>query len=247
MLRTLTLSFCLALGVSSYASAQSLQPANWDASLKLPEAPDTNPDPRIVEINLEAKLADIEIEPGKTVTAWTYNGGLPGPLIRVNVGDRLIVHFNNNLEVATTVHWHGLQVPIQQDGVPGSSQPNVLPGKSFTYDFTVPDAGLFWYHPHVMSAAQVGYGLYGALLVEDPNDGIGVEDEHVFVLSDIGISDDSGQLESPDAGGQLGMAFGREGNHVLVNGRERTTIKARAGVPQRWRIVNAAKSKYFQL
>jgi len=200
-----------------------------------------------VEVKLEAKIAKVEYAPGQEVEAWTYNGDLPGPLIRVKVGDRLVVHFTNNLPKPTTVHWHGLRIPIQMDGVPGHSQPEVQPGGSFTYDFVVPDAGLFWYHPHVMSATQVGYGLYGALLVEDPNDGIGVEDEHVFVLSDIGINDDNGQLESPDAGGQLGMAFGREGNHVLVNGRERTTIKARAGVPQRWRIVNAAKSKYFQL
>ena len=200
-----------------------------------------------VEVNLEAKIAKVEYAPGQEVEAWTYNGDIPGPLIRVKVGDRLVVHFTNNLPKPTTVHWHGLRIPIQMDGVPGHSQPEVQPGGSFTYDFVVPDAGLFWYHPHVMSATQVGYGLYGALLVEDPNDVIGVEDEHVFVLSDIGINDDIGQLESPDAGGQLGMAFGREGNHVLVNGRERTTIKARAGVPQRWRIVNAAKSKYFQL
>ena len=200
-----------------------------------------------VEVKLEAKIAKVEYAPGQEVEAWTYNGDIPGPLIRVKVGDRLVVHFTNNLPKPTTVHWHGLRIPIQMDGVPGHSQPEVQPGGSFTYDFVVPDAGLYCYHPHVMSSTQVGYGLYGALLVEDPNDGIGVEDEHVFVLSDIGISDDSGQLESPDAGGQLGMAFGREGNHVLVNGRERTTIKARAGVPQRWRIVNAAKSKYFQL
>jgi len=199
-----------------------------------------------VEVKLEAKIAKVEYAPGQEVEAWTYNGDIPGPLIRVKVGDRLIVHFTNNLPKPTTVHWHGLRIPIQMDGVPGHSQPEVQPGGSFTYDFVVPDAGLFWYHPHVMSAAQVGYGLYGALLVEDPDDGIAVEDQRVFVLSDIGVTD-SGQLESPDAAGPLGMAFGLEGNHVLVNGRERTTMEARAGVPQRWRIVNAAKSKYFQL
>jgi FtsP/CotA-like multicopper oxidase with cupredoxin domain len=233
---------------SSVAFAQArLQPEAWDASLKLPEALDINPDPHIVEINLEAVVAKVEIAPGLRVEAWTYNGGIPGPLIRVRVGDRLIVHFSNTLPKPTTVHWHGLRIPIQMDGVPGHSQPEVPPGGSFTYDFVVPDAGLYWYHPHVMSAAQVGFGLYGALLVEDPTEQVGVADEIVLVLSDIAISDNNGTLEPPDSGGSTGMAFGREGNHVLVNGRERSTLVARAGARQRWRIVNAAKSRYFEL
>jgi FtsP/CotA-like multicopper oxidase with cupredoxin domain len=108
------------------------------------------------------------------------------------------------------------------------------------------DAGLFWYHPHVMSAAQVGFGLYGALLVEDPQDGVGVADELVLVLSDLAI-DERGKLEPPDSGGSTGMAFGREGNRVLVNGQWHGTLKVRQGAPERWRIVNAAKSRYFEL
>ena len=80
-----------------------------------------------------------------------------------------------------------MRVPIEMDGVPGISQPEVKPGESFIYDFVLRDAGLFWYHPHVMSAAQVGFGLYGALLVEDPDDGVGVADQLTMVLSDIGF------------------------------------------------------------
>ena len=120
------------------------------------------------------------------------------------------------------------------------------PGGTFTYDFIVPDAGIFWYHPHVMSAAQVGFGLYRAFLVEDPDEDVGAEDELVVVLSDINHSAE-GVLESPDTGGFAGMAFGREGNHVLVNGRKTTSMVVRAGAPQRWRVVNAAKSRYFML
>ena len=233
-------------GMDRAAAQVSLQPEAWDASIKLPQAVDINPDPHIVEVNLEARVAQVEIVPGQRVEVWTYNGAIPGPLIRVRVGDRLIVHFSNNLPQPTTVHWHGLRVPIQMDGVPGHSQKEVEPGGAFTYDFKVPDAGLFWYHPHVMSAAQAGFGLYGALLVEDPMDEVAVSDELVLVLSDIAIGDD-GRLESPDSGGSAGMVFGREGNHVLMNGRERARLLARAGVPQRWRIVNAAKSRYFEL
>ncbi len=228
-------------------AAERLQPAGWDANLKLAEAADRNPDPKIVEIDLEARVSSLEIVPGVRTNVWTYNGGLPGPLIRVRRGDRLIVHFSNRLAQPTTVHWHGVQVPIEMDGVPGVSQPPVEPGGVFIYDFVVPDAGLFWYHPHVMSAAQVGFGLYGALLVEDPDERLDAADQLVLVLSDIAIEEGSGELQSPDSGGALGALFGREGNHVLVNGRKKPTLTVRSGALQRWRIVNSAKSRYFQL
>jgi FtsP/CotA-like multicopper oxidase with cupredoxin domain len=248
--RRLAVLFAALLWAScaSLAGAQErvLQSEGWNAGLRLTEAVDLNSDPRVVEINLEARVARVEIAPDRHVEAWTYDGGLPGPLIRVRVGDRLIVHFSNRLPTPTTVHWHGIRLPNRMDGVPGHSQLEVQPGESFTYDFVVPDAGLFWYHPHVMSAAQVGFGLYGALLVEDPSERVGTADELVLVLSDIEIRGD-GTLESPDTGASTGMAFGREGNHLLVNGRIGGELFARSGAPQRWRIVNAAKSRYFQL
>jgi FtsP/CotA-like multicopper oxidase with cupredoxin domain len=234
------------LGGAAPLRAQSLQPAGWDKDVKLSEAVDRNPDPHIVEIDLDARIASVEIGPGLRVDAWTYNGGIPGPLIRVHVGDRLIVHFSNHLPQATTVHWHGLRLPIQMDGVPGVSQPPVEPGGTFTYDFVVPDAGLYWYHPHVMSAAQVGFGLYGAILVEDPAEQVNVADETVLVLSDIGF-EPGGKLDDPDSGGTTGMAFGREGAYVLVNGHVNPRLLVRAGAPQRWRILNAAKSRFFQI
>src|SRR5689334_12598222 len=241
----LRVALAVCLLVPGFASAQSFAPAGWADDFKLNEPADRNPDPKIVEIDLVAKLADVQID-GKTVHAWTYNGGLPGPLIRTRVGDRLIVHFTNELDEPTTVHWHGVRVPIEMDGVPDISQPDVKKGESFTYDFVVRDAGLYWYHPHVMSAAQVGFGLYGALLVEDENDGVGVEDQLTIVLSDIGF-DSKGVLEPADSGGSAGMVFGREGEYVLANGRRRPVLKARPGAPQRWRIVNAAKSRFFYL
>ena len=227
------------------AWAQSYAPAGWADDIKLNELVDRNPDPKIVEVDMTAKRADVQID-GKTVHAWTYNGSIPGPLIKTHVGDRLIVHFKNELDDPTTVHWHGVRVPIEMDGVPDVSQPDVKKGESFTYDFVVRDAGLYWYHPHVMSAAQVGFGLYGALLVDDPDDGVGVDDQTTIVLSDIGF-DNKGVLEPADSGGSAGMVFGREGDYVLANGRHHPVLKARSGAPQRWRIVNAAKSRFFYL
>ena len=212
------LAFCLLTPV--LATAQSLAPTGWGTGLKLAEPSDLNPDPKVVEVNLTARLADVEVAPDKRVQAWTYDGGIPGPLIKTRVGDRLIVHFRNELREPTTVHWHGVRLPIEMDGVPGISQPEVKPGESFTYDFVVRDAGLYWYHPHVMSAAQAGFGLYGALLVEDPDDGVGVADQITIVLSDIGF-DAKGNLESAASGGSAGMVFGREGAYLLTNGRVR--------------------------
>jgi FtsP/CotA-like multicopper oxidase with cupredoxin domain len=225
---------------------RSLAPTGWDADIRLAEAKDLNPDPKIIEVNITAKVASVEVGPGKRVDAWTYDGGLPGPFIRGRVGDRLIVHFKNELPQPTTIHWHGVRVPIEMDGVPDISQPEVQPGATFTYDFLLRDASLYWYHPHVFSAAQVGFGLYGPLLVEGPEDDIGITDQLTIVLSDIGF-DRQGKLEPADSGGPAGMVFGREGAHLLVNGKVMPTLRARSGAPQRWRIVNTAKSRFFFL
>jgi FtsP/CotA-like multicopper oxidase with cupredoxin domain len=216
------------------------------SDIRLREAVDLNPDPHVVEVNLETTIARVTYAPHQSAEVWTYNGDIPGPLIRAHVNDRVIVHFKNNLPSPTTVHWHGVRLNIEMDGVPGISQPEVPAGGTFTYEFVVPDAGLFWYHPHVMSATQVGYGLYGALLVEKEPEIISGTDELVLVLSDIALEDQGTLMRPSDAGG-AGTIFGLEGNHVLVNGRERPQLTARAGVPQRWRIVNAAKSRYFEL
>src|SRR5262249_12346973 len=93
-------------------SATTLQPEPWYEKLRLPEAVDRNSEPHVVEIDLEARVADVALASGERVQAFTYNGGIPGPLIRVRKGDRLIVHFTNQLPQPTTVHWHGLRVPI---------------------------------------------------------------------------------------------------------------------------------------
>ncbi|MGH9144223.1 MAG: multicopper oxidase family protein, partial [Vicinamibacterales bacterium] len=236
----------LSAGLASAQGLGSLAPTDWDTGVRLAEARDKNPDPAIVEVDMTARVADVDVTPGKRVRAWTYDGGIPGPLIRTHVGDRVIVHFTNDLPQPTTIHWHGVRVPIEMDGVPDISQPEVKRGETFTYDFVVRDAGLYWYHPHVMSAAQVGFGLYGALLVEDPNDGVGIADQLTLVLSDIGFNRD-GIPDSPETGGPAGMVFGREGAYVLANGRILPTLRARSGAPQRWRIVNAAKSRFFLL
>ncbi len=220
------------------------QPEGWDKELTLPRPEDLNPDPHILEINLEARVADIEIRPGTRTRVWSYNGMLPGPYLHAAVGDRLIVHFRNSLPEATTIHWHGIRVPNNMDGTPGMSQPAVEPGGEFVYDFILKDAGTYWYHPHLNSAAQVGWGLYGPIVVEDPHDPKEFGDDLVLMLSDMSL-DDKGQLLPKDNGGSFGDLFGREGNTLLVNGKVMPRLKARNGKQQRWRIINAARSRYW--
>lgn len=220
------------------------EPAGYQDDLALVEAPDENPDPDIVEVAIEARPAKVELLPGLSTEASTYNGLLPGPLIRVQRGNRLIVHFKNSLSEPTTIHWHGVRVPANMDGAPTSQDP-VPPGGTFDYDFRVPDASLFWYHPHFDSTVQVSQGLYGPLLVDDPAEPRGLGDEVVLVLSDIDLRDDGGLAPVPV--GPIFSEFGTEGNVILVNGRPRPRLLARAGLRQRWRIVNAARSRFFQL
>lgn len=247
-LRLLAPSMLVLLAVSACGDngVPPAQPPGWDDGIRLPEADDINPDPNIVEVDLQATLAPLSLMPGVTTMAWTYDGLLPGPLIRARAGNRVIVHFTNNLPESTTIHWHGLRIPAAMDGMPGPSQPPIAPGGTFDYDFVVPDASTFWYHPHVDSAAQVGNGLYGPLIVDDPDEPRALGDEVVLVLSDISLAED-GSLAPADQGGDIASLYGREGNLVLVNGQVLPTLRARPGRRQRWRIINAAKSRYFQL
>jgi FtsP/CotA-like multicopper oxidase with cupredoxin domain len=159
----------------------------------------------------------------------------------------VIVHFKNSLPEDTSVHWHGLRISNDMDGVPGFTMEPVHSGGEFTYDFVVPDAGTFWYHPHVdNSAAQLGRGLYGPLVVEDPNEPKGLGDELILVFSDMSLTPD-GQFEPADSGGSAGNLFGREGTVLLVNGKVQPKLKVRQGKPQRWRIINTTRSRYYTL
>ena len=236
--------------VRSAATSQPLtaqdvtQPEGWDKELTLPLPQDLNPDPRILEFNLEARIASIEITPGVTTPVWTYNGMLPGPYLRAKVGDTVIVHFKNALPEETTIHWHGVRVPNDMDGTPGMTQKPVAPGGEFRYQFVVRDAGTYWYHPHTNSAAQVGWGLYGPIVVEDPNDSKSFGDDLVLMLSDMSL-DDKARLLPKDNGGEFGDLFGREGSVLLVNGKVRPRLRVRAGKQQRWRFINATRARYY--
>jgi len=136
-----------------------------------PEIVDTNPDPTIVETTIIAESANIDIGGGVIANVLTFNGTVPGPIFRLHVGDTVIVHFENHLSEVTGIHWHGIELENASDGTPLTQ--NQVPGPSgkFLYKFKVPRAGIFWYHPHHHSSTnQVFKGLYGQIIVEDPNE-----------------------------------------------------------------------------
>ena len=220
-------------------------------------AKDVNPDPRTVEVRLEAREATVELVPGQQTTVWSYNGMVPGPLIVANVGDQIVVHLQNRLPQATTIHWHGVEVPAGMDGS-NISQPPIEPGQSFTYRFRALTPATYWFHSHIAGAEQVEKGLYGGLVVRNPEQDAKLElpeDERMLIVDDV-LLDDQGQMPgfATDPGSNLPprtraiqLADGREGNHLLVNGREAPTFEVTAGKPERWRIVNVANGRFIRL
>jgi FtsP/CotA-like multicopper oxidase with cupredoxin domain len=184
--------------------------------------------------------------PGQPETAvWAYNGTVPGPEIRVHQGSRLRVAVENRLTEDTTVHFHGLRLPNAMDGVPHLTQPPIAPGQTFSYEFDVPDAGTYWYHPHVNSAEQLGRGLSGPLIVEE-REPVPVDRDIVWMLSDWRLLPDA-QIRS-DFGNLHDKAHnGRVGDTVTINGRVPDTFAVRRGERIRVRLVNAANARVFGL
>lgn len=214
----------------------------------LTPAVDENPDPRVFELHLEAKGAAVSLTQGLTTAAWTYNGMVPGPLIDVAVGDELRVHFKNSLPEPTTIHWHGLRVPNAMDGAPAVQTP-VPPGGTFEYAFTLKDPGLYWFHPHYRSDSQVRRGLYGVIRVRGAREPV-ADHEHVLVLDDATLGT-GGELPADlDDYGKLAMdqkLHGRWGPTILVNGQSERVIELQAGSIHRFRFLNSANLRYFNL
>ena len=176
---------------------------------------------------------------------WTYDGVVPGPLLRVRQGQPVRILVENRLDEDTTVHWHGIRLPNDMDGVPGLTQPPIRPGETFTYEFIPPDAGTFWYHPHANSLEQLGRGLAGVLIV-DEIDPVAVDRDLLWVLRDWRVT-----LEGQIASGfgnmmEAGMS-GRVGNIVTLNGAVPGDQPVRAGERVRLRLVNVSLARIMGL
>ena len=194
----------------------------------------------VVRRSLRAAPATVDIG-GRTVSTWAYDGALPGEGIRVTAGDELRVSLTNDLPAPTSVHWHGLALRNDMDGVPGLTMDAVAPGAAHDYRFVVPDPGTYWFHPHV--GVQLDTGLMAPLVVEDPAEPGRYDQEAVLVLDDwtdglgpsptevlatlrrkgMDMSGDtagdgataSGGMKNMGSGGMEGMGGGVDAEHPL--------------------------------
>jgi FtsP/CotA-like multicopper oxidase with cupredoxin domain len=210
---------------------------------------------------------------GTVVSTWAYGNSIPGKTLRATAGDRVKVAFTNRLPMATSVHWHGLAIRNDMDGVPGVTTPETPVGGTFDFDFIVPDPGTHWFHPH--HGLQMDRGLYAPFIVDDPNEKGSYEHEWIIVLDDwtdgVGPTPEENLAALKDAGtsgsdmgmgGMGGMNMGggmgggmQDGGDVtypmfLINGRAGTdpdTLTAKPGQKVRLRIINSAADTMFNV
>jgi FtsP/CotA-like multicopper oxidase with cupredoxin domain len=177
---------------------------------------------------------------------WGYGGQAPGPVIRVRQGERVVRRLVNALPRPTTIHWHGIRIDNAMDGVPGMTQATVPPGGEFLYDFAVPDAGTYWYHPHDRSYEQVARGLAGALIVEEAEGAPVVDHDEVLLIDDwrltreAQIADGFGDMHDVSHAGRIG-------NWITVNGQGEWTRSTGRHARYRLRLVNNANARIFSL
>ncbi len=184
-------------------------------------------------IDLDAELVRRTIN-GQTFTMYSYNGQYPGPLIEVSRGSEIMVRFTNHLPDSTSIHWHGIRLENAFDGVEGVSD-------AFTYKVRFPDAGIYWYHPHIREDIQQALGLYGNILVRQPGARIPANREQILMLQDLLVGDAGlipwGQ-ESPTH-----ALMGRFGNVLLVNGEPGYRLSVRRGEVVRYYLTNASSTR----
>jgi FtsP/CotA-like multicopper oxidase with cupredoxin domain len=195
-------------------------------------------------VQLTASRGPVRLGSGEA-TMLRYNGMLPGPTLRLRPGDRLKVALRNDLPEATNLHVHGLHVSPQDNG--DNPFVRIEAGSTFDYEYELPadhPPGVYWYHPHLHGrvAEQVSGGLYGAIIVEDPEP-MAFGRERVLVISDVALGP-SGRVQRPSA---MERMMGRMGGVVLLNGQVRPRLEARPGERERWRVVNACVSRFLRL
>ena len=169
--------------------AQLTEGANTEGAGNAPLAPTVLPD-GTKEFTLTAEVTDWQVDPETTVQAWTYNGQVPGPWIRVEPGDRVRVVLRNELPQSTVIHWHGIEIPNAMDGVPDVTQPPVKPGEEFVYEFVAKGPALGMYHSHHHAEHQVPDGLLGVFQVGDvalPAGTGPIAQQVPMVLNDAGV------------------------------------------------------------
>jgi FtsP/CotA-like multicopper oxidase with cupredoxin domain len=240
----LAAGFCLPFGLGT------LSPASARRTVK--------------EFHFTASPARIYLGEGPDFKAWTYNGQVPGPEIRVKDGEIVRVVLKNLLDEGTSIHWHGIPLPNPMDGVPGITQPAVKSGETFVYEFEARPAGTFLYHSH--ARYQLDQGLYGSLIIEPQREPGSYDREHTLVLEDWVMRDGGGTADVARRP-PMGMMHGRRGRRqrltplagplwepvydgYAVNGKVGTAIDpivVRKGDRVKLRLINAASATVFYL
>lgn len=184
----------------------------------------------VKEFNLVAEVVNNELVPGRPITAWGYNGSVPGPTIEIQEGDRVRIIFDNHLPEPTAPHWHGLEVPIEMDGVPGVTQDPVMPGGRFVYEFTLNQNGTFFYHSHM--PMQEMMGMIGLFIIHPKQaHQPAVDRDFAFVLQEWAL------LPNNNVPNTLAMEF----NWLTMNGKTgpaTTPMIVKVGERVRIRFVN---------
>lgn len=194
---------------------------------------------------LTATEFDWKISDQKTIRARGFNESLPGPELRARKGDTLVIKVKNDLQEATIIHWHGIRLPASMDGTDSVQKP-IQPGEEFEYRFVVPDAGTFWYHSHFNETIQVERGMYGAMVVEDINDPV-FDADKVLMIDDMKLTADNQFQKGNFIQRWMERHDGRQGETVLLNGKENPVTHIHAGQTERWRFINASSARYIRL
>jgi bilirubin oxidase len=198
------------------------------------------------EASLTAGPSKAHFANGLDTAILAYNGESPGPMIEVTEGDRVRIAFRNAIpDQPSTIHWHGMPVPSDQDGNPMDA---VASGAARTYEFTLPEgsAGSYWYHPHPLrlSASQVYRGLAGAVVVKPKVDPIpAAYGDTALFLTDLRLAPD-GSLPGQS---MADLMNGRVGDHVLVNGQKNPLLVVQPGSRRRFRLFNATNARFLRL
>ncbi|WP_328776629.1 multicopper oxidase domain-containing protein [Streptomyces goshikiensis] len=187
----------------------------------------------LTEVKVTATATPLDLGGGVSVRSWAYGDTLPGKEVRATAGGTLALTLANNLPEATSLHWHGLALRNDMDGVPGLTQRDIAPGGSFSYEFAVPTPGTFWFHPH--TGVQQDRGLYAPLIIEDPKEPLSYDKEWVVVLDDWLDGVDGSTPDAVLASLRKGMAANHaaHGPQAGKTAKPGTTGATRSGGPDR--------------
>ncbi len=237
------------IGGAFLFSKQQTTPQKGEFPVSVQQANTTKPQEVVTlnngdSYNLTASIVKKTIN-GQEMKMLAYNGSIPGPLIKVPQGAEITLKFTNNTDVDSTIHSHGVRVDNKFDGVPDVTQDPVRPGQSFTYTLKFPDAGVYWYHPHIREDYAQELGLYGNFLVtpNTPDYWAEVDREETLFLDDILI--ENGQIAKFDRETVDHTLMGRFGNTMLINGDDKYRLSVKQGERVRFYITNAANARVF--